>query len=125
MFKERKGHEGLTVDHFGDKLQLSRSELEDLAFGKVKMDRYPMIPKNMYRPFMMNVADALGIVYRPYMVEAVTPERVERPRYELPEKKEWDKIGEYVEELKKKIERVDGEIEWLERVIKVMEKRKK
>lgn len=122
-FKVFKKPAGLLVDHFGDKLLLSERELKDLAVGKVDMSRYSAIPKKMYRVFMMNVVDALGMVYRPYMVEQVTPEKVRRPRYKLPEKMEWDIAEKRAKELKERYERIMVEIEALEAFFKAVKKR--
>lgn len=123
LFKVFKKPPGLLVDHFGDKLFLSEVELRELSRGKVDMSRYPMIPKKMYRVFMMNVADALGVVYRPYMVEAVTPEKVRRPRYELPKPKVWDVMEKRAKELKEKIERYKEEIKALEEFFRAVKKK--
>lgn len=114
VFKVFKKPAGLMVNHMGDRMTLSKRELKELSLGKVDMARYPAVPKRMYRTFMVKVCEALGIIYRPYMLEQVTPPKVKRVRIEFPKKMPWDTALEEVEELKKKEEYWREEIAQLE-----------
>lgn len=116
---------GLVIDHFGDKLVLSAAEVKDLVTGKATFARYPAIPKYMYRTIMVKAAEALGVVYRPYMVEAATPERVVKPRFELPKPKPWEVAEKKASELKERIERYKDEIARLEAFLKAVREMEK
>jgi len=114
VFKVFKKPAGLMIDHMGDRITLSERELRELTVGKVDMARYPSIPKRMYRTFLMKACEALGSIYRPYMLEQVTPPKVEKARIEFPQKMPWDTALEEVEELKLKEEYWREEIAQLE-----------
>lgn len=123
VFTVFKNPPGLKVDHFGDVLNLSYADLKEVAEGKVNMAYYPSIPKNEYRAFMLNVCDALDLVYRPYMLERITPEVMPKARVEFPEKKIWDKALEESEALKTSIRITKGEIARLEEFFKAVKKK--
>jgi hypothetical protein len=94
VFKVFKNPPGLTIEHMGDTHQLSEKEMRDLMRGYLRgeyymevikdkegheihvltmidLSRYKWLPKYLYRRFLMYVCDALGLVYRPLMLEAV------------------------------------------------------
>lgn len=119
VFKMFKEPAGLMIDHHGDVTTLSKRELKELVYGKTDFSRYPQIGRGMYRAVMKKAAEALGVIYRPYMVEAATPEKMKRVSFRLPKPKEWDIALKKVEELKEKEERMDGFIEYLEALAKV------
>ena len=124
-FKVFKKPAGLKIDHHGDVTILSTRELKELVYGKTDFSRYPQIGRKMYGAVMRKAAEALGVIYRPYMVEAATPERMKRVSFRLPEPKEWEIALKRVDELKKKEERTDRFIDYLERLVKVKKESEK
>lgn len=124
-FKVFTSPPGLSIDHFGDRLQLSKSELEDLVEGKVDMARYPMIPKYMYRKIIHSACDALGLVYRAWMVERVTPPTLPKARIEFPPKSIFDEILERTKDLEVKYRIYNEEIKALEEFFRMIKEVKK
>lgn len=124
-FKVFKEPAGLMIDHFGDKTLLSKAELEDLAYGRVTFARYPQFPRYMVAPIMRKAAEALGIIYRTYMAEAVMPPKVVKPRIEIPKPKAWDVALKRSEVLKEIIEKRKAEIDRLEAFLKAVKEAEK
>ena len=124
-FKVFKEPAGLMIDHFGDTTVLSKGELEDLAYGRVKFSRYPQIPRYMYASVMRKATEALGIIYRPYMTEAATPPKVKKVRLVLPKPKPWDVALKKSEELKVYLEKRKDEIDRLEKFVKALKEMEK
>lgn len=116
---------GLLVDHFGDKTTFSEAELNVLVTGKVDMARYTQFPKSEYRTLLRRACEALGIVYRPYMLEQIIPPKVQKARIEFPEPREWDLAEKRAGELKKKYASINEDIVLaLEAFLKERRKRK-
>lgn len=149
IFKIFKKPRGLLVDHMGEVHQLTRKELEDLMRGYLKgeyfmdviydeegkavhvmkmidLSRYTWLPKYMYRRFLKAVCDTLGLVYRPFMLEAVTARRLTpKAMVEFGEKPFWHEPEERAKELAEKYEYVHGEIEALERFFKMQKEKER
>jgi hypothetical protein len=123
VFKVFHKPAGLFVDHFGDTMSLSKAELEDLVEGKVNMKYYTMVPKVMYRAFMIKVCEALGVVYRPYMVKRVTPEVMPKARIVFPEKTVFEEMEKWVETQKVSYRILSEEIKALEEFFKMVKKK--
>jgi len=133
---------GMLIDHFGDRYNFSKEELEEISVGarsirffdkdekkwkerkeSIDLARYPWLPKGMYRTFMMNVCDALGIVYRPYMLERIMPEVLPKARIEFRQKLEWEKQLERTEDLKVKYKIINEEIKVIDEFYKMVKKK--
>lgn len=122
VFKVFTKPPGLKVIHGGDVHVLSEAEMRTLMHGwwrkewklgerryisvehRVDLARYKWLPKYMYKRFVKAVCEALGIVYRPYMVEYLTPPKMRKAKIVFPEKMPWDKALKRSEELKEKVE---------------------
>jgi len=123
-FKVFKKPAGLVIDHFGDVITFSKRELEELVTGRVDMARYPMIPKRLYRTLLVRATEALGIIYRPYMLEQIIPPKVKKVRIEFPEPFVWDVALKRAEDLKRRIDYVEKEyISKFEALLKLREKK--
>ena len=142
VFKVFTKPAGLFIDHFGDKHNFSKDELEEVVTGEksisyfdvadkkwkekkelIDLGRYPWLPKGMYRAFVMNACDALGLVYRPYMVERITPEAMPKARIEFKQKSEVEKVLERTKDLEVKYRIIGEEIKALEDFWKLVKKK--
>jgi len=137
---------GLAVDHMGEVHVLSEEDLRDLMRGYLReyvwkgkieeevfpiepiidLTRYSWLPKYMYRRFLMAVCEALGIIYRPELLEElVYPRETEKARVEFPEKPYWIEPEKRARELSQRYEYIYDEIEALERFFKSVKEREK
>ena len=121
IFKVFKNPAGLAVDHSGEITTLSHYELRDLVFGDTNLGKYPMIPKRLHRTFLVKACDALDLIYRPQMLEAVKAPVIEKVKLEFDPKMPWDIALERAKELKVTIELWNKDIEKLEKFAELID----
>jgi len=146
IFKVSTKPPSLVIDHMSDKHILSEKELREIMRGYLKgehyeavikdeetgelvhvlhiidLSRYTWLPKYLYKRFLRSLCEALGLIYRPEMMEAVTPVKLTpRALVRFREKTIWEKEEEHAKETEDVVNLVNKDIAALEKFFKGLE----
>jgi len=92
----------------------------------IDLSKYTWLPRYMYRRFMKAICEALGIVYRLEMLDAITSKPLTpKVRVIFPQKSVFEKVEKRTAEIKEREESIKREIENLREFMKGQKEEKK